>query len=99
MSTVAQAIEHIKDLARSAAKIDAELDKRHGIDPKLGMDYFDPKWVTRRQETNAAKVEMEKYLNALDTETLRRIEAVMYSGRSGGAAAVDVRDVLRVNNP
>jgi hypothetical protein len=99
MSTVAQAIERIRDLAQTAARIDAELDKRHGIDPKLGMDYFDPKSVARRQETNAAKVEMEKYLNTSDTETLRRVEAVMYSGRSGGAAAVDERDVLRENNP
>src|ERR1039457_612972 len=99
MSTVGHAIEHIKDLARSAKEIDAGLDKQHGIDRTLGVDYFDEKFVARRYAMNAAKVEMEEYLNTLDTETLRRIEAVMYSGRSGGAAAVDQRDDLRVNTP
>lgn len=98
MSTVAGIIDRIRELARAVAKIDAELDKRHGIDPKLGVDYFDPKAVEIRYATNTAEVAMEEYLTSLDEETVRRIEAVMYSGRNG-TLAVDERNDLRVNNP
>jgi len=98
MTKAAQAIERIRDLAQTAARIDAELDKRHGIDPKLGMDYFDPKSIARRQETNAGDVKLAEYLNGLDVETLRRIEALMYSGRNGTPAIAE-RDDLRKNQP
>jgi hypothetical protein len=94
MSTVAQAIEQIRNLAETAAKLDAELDKRHGIDRTLGVDVFDSKAIERRYATNDGEVRLEEYLNSFDLETLRRIQAVMYSGRDG-VPAVDEREVLR----
>ena len=72
---------------------------QHGVDRSLGTDYFDPKAVERRYATNTAEMDLERYLNGFDVEILRRIEAVMYSGRTGGAPAIDERDALRVNNP
>ena len=98
MTTVAQAIDRIRGLAQTAARVDAELDKRHGIDPKLGMNYFDPKSIARRQETNSEDVKLAQYLNGFDIETLRRIEALMYSGRNG-TPTIDERDDLRKTHP
>jgi hypothetical protein len=99
MATVTHIIEKIRELARSAKQLDSVLDKQHGIDRTLGVDIYDEKFVARRYATNIAEDEMEEYLNTLDIEVLRRIQAVMYSGRQGAAAAVDERDVLRANSP
>lgn len=41
---------------------------------------------------------LRKLLDGLDLETLRRVEAVMYSGRGDGSP-VEVRPVLAVNHP
>jgi hypothetical protein len=66
--------------------------------PTLGWRYGGPKTVVRRQATNSAEVELEDYLNTLDIGALRRIEAVMYSGRGDGSA-VELLDQLAVSHP
>jgi hypothetical protein len=96
MSNLAEIIERIRELARDAAQVDAELDKAHGINRDLGIRYGDPKEIARRQAINAAEVELEEYLDSLDTDTLRRTEALMYSGRGDGPA-VELRDQLSTN--
>jgi hypothetical protein len=93
VSQVAEIIERIRELARDAAQVDAELDKAHGIDQTLGIRYDDPKAIARRLTTNSAEVELEEFLSALDMETLRRVEALMYSG-SGDGSAIELREQL-----
>ena len=95
MSNVAQIIVRLRDLARSAEQIDVQLDKQYGIDRTLGVEISDPKARERRYATNSAAEQMEEYLNTLDIEVLRRVQAVMYSGRQGADAAIDERDTLR----
>ena len=95
MSNVAQIIERLRDLARSAEQIDMQLDKQYGIDRTLGVEISDLKARERRYATNTAADQMEEYLDGFDIEILRRVQAVMYSGRQGADAAVDERDTLR----
>jgi len=95
MSNVAQIIDRLRDLARSAKQIDTQLEKQYGVDRTLGVEISDPKARERRYATNTAAEQMEEYLNTLDIEILRRVQALMYSGRQGADAAVDERDTLR----
>lgn len=97
MSQVTKIVEQIREIANQAAKIDAELDKLHGINRDLGIRHGDPKEIARRQAINAAEVELEQYLNRLDSDTLRRIEALMYSGRGDGSA-IELRQQLASHN-
>jgi hypothetical protein len=96
VSQVSEIIKRIREMATEAAKIDADLDKLHGINRDLGIRHGDPKEIARRQAINAAEVELEEYLDSLDTDTVRRIEALMYSGRGDGPA-VELRDQLSTN--
>jgi hypothetical protein len=97
MSNVAQIIERIRKLARVAARIDSALDELHGINRDLGIRYGDPKTQARIRDTNEAEVELEEFLNGFGLETLRRIEALMYSGRGDGSA-VELRGQLALNH-
>ena len=97
MSQVAEIIERIREIARIARKIDSAHDELYGIG-RLGLDYFDPKTRGRLQAVNAADVELDKLLNSLELDTLRRIEAVMYSGRGDGLA-VELRSQLADSHP
>ena len=47
VSQVAEIIERIRAIAKEAAKIDADLDKLHGINRDLGIRYGDPKEIAR----------------------------------------------------
>jgi hypothetical protein len=98
VSQVAEIIERIREIAKEAAKIDADLDKLHCINRDLGIRHGDPKEIARRQAINAAEVELEEYLDSLDLDTLRRIEALMYSGRGDGSA-VELRQQLAKSHP
>ena len=64
MSQVAEIIERIREIAKEAAKIDADLDKLHGINRDLGIRYGDPKEIARRRAINAADVELESISTA-----------------------------------
>lgn len=48
-------------------------------------------------DSDAAKT-LDKYLNGFGLETLRRVEAVMYSGRGDGSA-VELRELLAQSHP
>jgi hypothetical protein len=64
VSQVAEIIERIREIAKEAAKIDADLDKLHGINRDLGIRYGDPKEIARRRTINAADVELESISTA-----------------------------------
>ena len=96
MSNVAQIINDIRKLARMAAKIDSTLDALHGINPDIGIRHGDPKAQARAHAKNEAEDQMEKYLDAIDLETLRRVQAIMYSGREN-QPAVEIRQELASN--
>ena len=86
MSKVVQIIERIRSLAGTAKDIDVALDKRHGIDRRLGIRHGDPKVRARDEVENRAETEIKAVLDGLDLDTLHRIEALMYSGRGDGSA-------------
>ena len=84
--TVADSIVRIRRIARIAGEIDVTLDELHGMDRELGFVMFDEKTMARYRDVNVGLHALTQFLNSLELETLRRIEAIMYSGRDNEPA-------------
>lgn len=85
MKTVAECIARIRRIAKIANDIEVSLDQLHGIDRELGVT-LDEKTMARFGDLNVGLHALERFLNLLDMDTLRRIEALMYSGRDNESA-------------
>ena len=96
MGKIADSIARIRQVARIAKEIDSSLDELHGVSRDLGIDYFNGNWRTRARDANLAALTLETFLAGLGVEDLRRIEALMYSGRGDGSAS-DLRQQLAEN--
>ena len=75
--------DHIKEIIRFCSNKSmntATLDRLHGVDRSLGIDYFDAnaRHIGRK---NFGKDALVRYSQDLEQETLRRIVAVLYCGR------------------
>lgn len=92
MPTIATHIDRILRVAAIAEKTDASINELHDINTELGLEYFDDKTQARLRETNVAVVVLEAYLETLEIEQLRRIHALMYSGRDGESPSIVKRD-------
>ncbi|NJD90412.1 MAG: hypothetical protein FIA91_02680 [Geobacter sp.] len=75
------------DAARRAATEDLMLDEKHGIDASCGINPFEENVIKRAFEINLQEEQIEEYLTELDTDTLLKLEALMYFGRDGGVLA------------
>jgi hypothetical protein len=73
------------DAARRAATEDQILDKKHSIDASCGINPFEENVIKRAFEINLQEEQIEEYLNELDSDTVLKLEALMYFGRDGGS--------------
>ncbi len=80
MITLNDDISEILRLASNQAGNRDSLDQLHDVDRTLGTDYFDfnARHIGRK---NFGKDSLKQYLNGIESENLKRIVAVLYSGR------------------
>ena len=79
--------DHIEWLIWAHGRTNAEeanLSREYGVDRETGIELFSPnvqEWLlAERPEVK----KIEAYLSGLETETLLKIEALLYLGRDGG---------------
>ncbi len=92
MDTVAKCIARIRRIAKIANDIEVSLDQLHGIDREFGMK-LNEKTLARIGDVNVGERVLERFLDSLDMDTLRRIEALMYSGRDDQSAPALKREL------
>ena len=79
--TILKHIEKILKAIPLIFKDNEKLNKKYGIDTSSFINPFDKKVIKRFYEKNAEEEKLKKYLEALNYETLLKIEAVLYFGR------------------
>jgi hypothetical protein len=95
MPSVVDSIGRICRIAKIAEEIDAKLDELHGIDRSVGFVMFEENTMARIHDVNIGVSSLERFLASLDLTTLRRLEALMYSGRDD-QPAVQLKEHLKV---
>jgi hypothetical protein len=80
-------LSHISYLIKASDMTETEnlrLKQKHGIDPAVEIDPFEPRVIKWTFEERPEENRLEAYLEGLDYDTLLKLETLMYFGRGDG---------------
>lgn len=80
MRSVKECVRRIQELADLGNKAEEQKREAFGMD-ELGISLLDLDSIAMAYDLNVGDEDLLKFLKSLDTETIRRLHALMYSGR------------------